>query len=110
MRGTIFFKSSTNVLRALCCAIFLLAFVWLGGCGGSLGHLGAGGGGGGVDFTISLAPGSQSVVAGNGAGFSVVFNPPAMVGFANFSVSGLPPGTEAAFAPGFDVTRGAKSL
>ncbi len=88
-----------------------LLMPFLAGC---IGGLGAGPAslapGGGIDFSLSASPGSQSVVAGRGAAFSVAVNPPALIGTVNFSVSGLPPGVQAAFAPGFDVANGNRTL
>src|SRR5262245_42166338 len=95
-----------RTVRALSMALSLFALVYVEGC---VSPLRGPGGGGGVDFTMSATPGSQTVVAGKGARFSVAFDPPARVGFVNFSVSGLPQGVTAAFSPDFDVN-GTKTL
>ncbi len=57
----------------------------------------------GIDFTMTVTPGSQTAGNGNGARYTVTVAPPAMIGFVNLSVSGLPAGVNAAFSPGFNV-------
>lgn len=98
-------------IHLLLFAFSLAALMLLAGCaGGALAALDNGNTTSGVDFTMSVSPGSQTIVAGRGASFAVAFNPPARVGFVNFSVSGLPSGVQAAFAPGFDPATGTKTL
>lgn len=63
----------------------------------------------GIDFTMAASPGSQTVVAGNGASFKVAVTPAAMIGQVSLGVTGLPPGADAAFTPGFDGT-GSRTL
>lgn len=85
--------------------IGLAALLSLNSCGGLGGHLGTPV----IDFTMAASPGSQSVVAGQGAGYVVSVSPAAMIGQVSLSVGGLPPGTDAAFTPGFEVT-GSRTL
>jgi hypothetical protein len=52
------------------------------------------------DFSVSSAPASQSVVAGNAAGYSVSVTPlNGFSGTVGFTVSGMPAGMTAAFSP-----------
>ena len=63
------------------------------------------------DFTISTIPASQSVVAGSNAGYPVTIT--AQNGFAAsvaFTMSALPPGVTAAFAPGTVTGSGGSTL
>ena len=60
-------------------------------------------------LSLSASPGAQSVVAGRGASYTVSVDPPAMIGAVNLGVTGLPPGVEAAFSPGFEIN-GSRTL
>src|SRR2546423_1098677 len=63
----------------------------------------------GMVFGLSAPPGSQGVVAGGGAGFTVSVAPPAVIGAVTLGVTGLPAGVEAAFSPGFEIN-GSRTL
>ncbi len=63
------------------------------------------------DFSISLTPSSQSVAQGNGANYTVTITP--ANGFSDtvsFSVSGLPSGASASFAPSTVSGQGTSTL
>src|SRR5262245_28248846 len=67
--------------------------VVLSGCG-----LGGGVFGGGVDFALSVSPGSQTVTAGNVVAYTVNVTQKSGLGpLVELSVSGLPPGSTARF-------------
>lgn len=85
--------------------LVLLALLLLAGCKGALGP-----DSGIMDFTMSVSPGSQTVVAGKATSIFLVVNPPDVAAFGSFSVSGLPPGTQASFVDGFPPGSGAKTL
>jgi len=75
----------------------------------AVGCIGGSTDGHGIDFSLSASPGAQSVVAGRGASYTISVDPPAMIGAVNLGVTGLPPGVEAAFSPGFQVN-GSRTL
>src|SRR5215472_15148488 len=53
----------------------------------------------GVDFTLSVSPGSQTVTAGNSVGYAITVNQVSGLGpLVQLSVSGLPPGAAAGFS------------
>lgn len=87
-------------------ACLIAAMIFAAGCG----RLSGGPGKPSMDFSLSATPGSASVVAGQGASFIVQVDPAAMIGQVNLGVSGLPPGVQAAFSPGFDVVEGSRTL
>lgn len=60
----------------------------LSGCAGGGGLIG-----GGVDFTLSVSPGSQTVAAGSSIGYTITAG-----SLVQLSVSGLPPGATAGFS------------
>src|SRR5215467_13685278 len=54
--------------------------------------------GGGVDFTLSVSPGSQAVTAGNSIGYVITISQTSgLAPLVQLSVSGLPQGAVAAF-------------
>lgn len=79
--------------------IFCLITIWsLTGCGvGGLNTSPQ------FNFSMTVSPVTQSVVAGKGAGYKVMVSPAALIGAASLSISGLPQGVQAFFAPGFDI-------
>jgi hypothetical protein len=83
-QAKVHFIHKTRLAVRLLCAGLILA---LSGC--------AGGGlfGGGVDFSLSVSPGSQTVAAGSSIGYTITAGP-----LVQLSVSGLPPGAAAGFS------------
>lgn len=85
--------------------IFILMVISLVGCGGS----------GGLstppqfDFSMTVSPAMQSIVAGKGASYTITVNPAALIGSVNLSIAGLPNSVEAFFEAGFDIN-GSKNL
>ncbi len=76
-------------VRALCAGLILA----LSGCVGGGGLFG-----GGVDFGLSVAPGSQTVAAGSSIGYAITINQKSGLGpLVQLSVSGLPQGAVAGF-------------
>jgi hypothetical protein len=85
------FTHKTRLAVCILCAGLILA---LSGCAGGGGILG----GGGVDFTLSVSPGSQTVTAGNLIAYAITVNQKSGLGpLVQFSVSGLPQGSTARF-------------
>ncbi|HEY6971911.1 MAG TPA: hypothetical protein VJA94_22055 [Candidatus Angelobacter sp.] len=87
------FTHQTRPAVLVLCAGLLFA---LAGC------IGGGGGGllsGGVDFTLSVSPGSQTVTAGNSIGYAITITQKSELGpLVQLSVRGLPPGAAAGFS------------
>ena len=86
-----FLRQPQVVLLALSAALVLALAGCVGGGGGNIGN--------GVDFALSVSPGSQAVTAGNSIAYSVTVRQTSGLGpLVQLSVSGLPPGTSAAFS------------
>jgi hypothetical protein len=84
------FTHATSFAILVFCAGLMLA---LPGCVGGGGIVG-----GGVDFTLSVSPGSQAVTAGNSVAFAITVSQTSGLGpLVQLSVSGLPQGSIAAF-------------
>lgn len=63
------------------------------------------------DYAVSVAPTSQSVLAGSSANYSVSATPSGgFTGTVAFSVSGLPANTTASFSPALVITPGSSTL
>lgn len=85
------FTHKTRLAICVLCAALILA---LPGCAGGGGIFG----GGGVDFALSVSPGSQTVAAGNSIGYAIMIDQKSGLGpLVQLSVSGLPPGAAAGF-------------
>lgn len=91
---------SNKILAVLCNIIFsLMAISLLAGCGGF----------GGpntqpqFNFSMSVSPATQSIIAGNGVIYKVVISPAALIGAVDLSIAGLPQNLQASFSPGFDI-------
>lgn len=90
--GRQFNRGSRLALLVLCAGLVLALSGCVGGGGGGIG-------GGGVDFTLSISPGSQSVTAGNTIAYVIAANQTSGLGpLVQLSVSGLPPGSASAFS------------
>jgi hypothetical protein len=84
------FSHKTRLAMRVLCAGLILA---LSGCAGGGGIFG-----GGVDFTLSVSPGSQTVMAGSSIGYAITVSQKSGLGpLVQLSVSGLPPGAAAGF-------------
>jgi hypothetical protein len=84
-----FIYKTRTAVRVLCTGLILA----LSGCVGGSGIFG-----GGVDFALSVSPGSQMVAAGNSIGYAITINQKSGLGpLVQLSVSGLPPGSAAGF-------------
>ena len=92
-------KRVKHASRKVAVVAVLAVVLAVTGCGGAFSPPQTGG----IDFTMAVTPGAQTAGNGNGARYTVTVAPPAMIGFVNLSVSGLPAGVNAAFSPGFDV-------
>lgn len=86
--------------------LVLLALLLLAGCSGGFAPVTEDV----TDFTMSVSPGSQTVVAGRAASVILTLNPADVAAFGNFSVSGLPPGAQASFADALPPGSGTKAL
>lgn len=102
-------KSAITGLRALLTAVTSLALILFSGCGGST-STAIPVTKGGVDFSMTVTPGSQTVAAGKVATYTLTFNPPASVGAVSFTISGVPAGIQASISGGFDPVKGTKNL
>jgi hypothetical protein len=108
-RGDSVLPSTVGFKRIVKFCLWLLPVLWLMGCGG--GNLANLTGGSGVDFSLSVSPGSQAVTAGQAINFLVTINPqssPAPV--VQLSVSGAPAGTLTQFIDGSLTAGGTVSL
>jgi hypothetical protein len=86
--------------------IFSLMAIWLlAGCG----SFGGSNTPPQFNFSMTVSPATQSIVAGKGADYKVMVSPAALIGAVNLSVAGLPQGIQAFFEPGFDIS-GSKTL
>ncbi|HZI58848.1 MAG TPA: hypothetical protein VFF39_18845 [Verrucomicrobiae bacterium] len=89
-QANIYFTHKTRIAVCILCAGLILA---LPGCAGGRGVFG-----GGVDFSLAVAPGSQTVAAGSSIGYAITINQKSGLGpLVQLSVSGLPPGATAGF-------------
>lgn len=101
-------KKSITILHALWAAAIGLALVFFSGCMGSAsGTIGLKGG---VDFSMTVTPGAQTVTAGKTVTYTLTFNPPATVGGVTFTISGVPAGAVASLSPGVDPIQGTRTL
>src|SRR5580765_5096669 len=83
----------TQMTRLAVLALFAGLIFALSGCAGGSGIFG-----GGVDFGLSVSPGSQMVAAGSSIGYAITINQKSGLGpLVQLSVSGLPPGAAAGF-------------
>ncbi|HET9741477.1 MAG TPA: hypothetical protein VFQ00_01900 [Terriglobales bacterium] len=87
-------------------AVILITSLTLIGCGANFN----GGSSPDIDFSLSVSPGAQTIVAGHGAGFAVTVNPPAMLGAVSLNTSALPAGVTAAFSRDLDPITGQRTL
>src|SRR6478736_5981702 len=89
-QANVHFVHETRIALRVLCAGLILA---LSGCVSGRGVFG-----GGVDFALSVSPGSQMVAAGSSIGYAITINQKSGLGpLVQLSVSGLPPGAAAGF-------------
>jgi len=92
------------VLQIFLCASVLFALTGCGGFGGGL--IGRG-----VDFSLSVSPGSQTVTAGNLVAYTVaVHSNSGLAPIVQLSVSGLPAGATASFNDSAVTVQGSSTL
>lgn len=89
-QAKVHFIHKTRIALRVFCAGLIFA---MSGCAGGSGLFG-----GGVDFALSVSPGSQTVAAGNSIGYAITINQKSGLGpLVQLSVTGLPPGAAAGF-------------